>query len=165
MYDRGPTGIGGSDMTNVSKRDEFERLLLIETNECVLWPFGRNGGGYGRARFDGSDRLTHVVALERRGGPRPPGTEACHTPGIGCQKHCMNYRHLRWDSHRNNLADAVSEGTVKNGERHPCHRLTEDDVREIRRLPGPDLAIAARYGMSQEHISRIRRRQKWKHVE
>lgn len=83
----------------------FERLVAMETDDHLLWPHSKTRSGYGRIKMAGSVVLVHQAALARR-TPRPgPDFEACHEPGIGCVRLCMNYRHLRWDTHRGNMAD------------------------------------------------------------
>lgn len=42
--------------------------------------------------------------------------------------------------------------------------LTEDDVRTVRALPGPDRLIAAQFGISAVMVHFIKRRKRWAHV-
>ena len=63
-----------------------------------------------------------------------------------------------------------SSGTWKPGMQHPNARLTEDDVREIRRLYFSDKKItqqqiADQYGVSQAHIGKIINGIRWTCVE
>jgi hypothetical protein len=144
----------------------FERLVLIETDEHVPWPYPLITGGYGRARINGQDITVHRAALERRVGPCPPGMEACHTPGIGCDRSCMNYRHLRWDTPKNNSADMRIDGTLALGEEHPNSKLTESDVRLILAAPKSrsHASLARQFGVSEMTVRRIRARTSWVHV-
>jgi HNH endonuclease len=91
--------------------DTFEELVLIETDDCVVWPHGTDKGGYGVVRFDGFTRPVHRVALERHVGPPPtPEHKAAHGP---CHnRRCMNYRHLSWKTNAENLADKLRDGTL-----------------------------------------------------
>ena len=53
------------------------------------------------------------------------------------------------------------------GEKHPLSRLTEDDVKEIRRkLDAGSLQqeVADEYGISQSTVSEIKTRRKWRHL-
>jgi hypothetical protein len=90
----------------------FDRLVQIETDECVIWPGNIDAHGYGRVHFGGGSRKTHQLALERRFG-RPAGLMACHRPGIGCQQLCMNYRHLYWGTNTDNMRDKIIDGTSR----------------------------------------------------
>lgn len=93
---------------------EFERLVLIETDDCILWVLGCDDKGYGRVHVQGGSRKTHQWALERHTPTgRPEGLLACHKPGIGCAKNCMNYRHLYWGTNEDNMRDKIIDGTSR----------------------------------------------------
>lgn len=144
---------------------EFERLVAIETDECVLWPYsvtlGPNGG-YGRLRVGKRTRPVHQLACELHHGPRPfPKAQAAHS----CRnKNCLNPRHLRWDDAFGNQADRVKDGTAPRGEQSGLAKLTESDVRRIRRCydcgVGPS-AIAAEFGVQPSAICKIGLRRSW----
>jgi hypothetical protein len=53
----------------------------------------------------------------------------------------------------------------KRGEKHHGAKLTEAQVRAIRADPRRQKFIAADYGLHRVHISRIRSRAIWKHVQ
>jgi hypothetical protein len=53
----------------------------------------------------------------------------------------------------------------KRGEKHHGAKLTEAQVRAIRADPRRHKFIAADYGLHRVHISRIRSRAIWKHVQ
>lgn len=133
-----------------------------DTDDCILWPFARSAG-YGVVRFQGQKRLVHVLVCEHFHGPRPPSMEACHSH-TG-DPHCVNPRHLRWDSHATNMADLTTHGTQPRGERHGMARLTEVDVGQIRQRYASggftQQALAQEFGVSRPHISDIVRGRKW----
>lgn len=90
------------------------------TDECVLWPFSTNEKGFPQIAnwIKGRIVKTAAVVCEHFHGPRPQGMECCHScprdrAGLG-NRLCMNPRHLRWDTHANNMADrkrsAIHEG-------------------------------------------------------
>ena len=54
-------------------------------------------------------RYVHHLVLEAFVGPRPEGTECCHGNGIRSDNRLCN---LRWDTHKENYADAVRHGTA-----------------------------------------------------
>jgi hypothetical protein len=63
--------------------------------------------------------------------------------------------------------DKRRDGTMACGERQGNAKLTADEVREIRfrAAYGEERAcIAARFGISQAHVSRIVLRQSWRHL-
>lgn len=138
----------------------FERLMLIETDECIIWPHSTISKGYGKMTVDGRFTYVHCEALRRTVGDAPPDTEACHGPT--CVRACMNPRHLRWDTRSANSLDRHRDGTCTQA------KLTIDDVHEIRRLADGRLMlqreIAERYGVSVSLIEYIKARKVWGHL-
>jgi len=51
------------------------------------------------------------------------------------------------------------------GDRHGHAKLTEDTIRAIRGADGTQREIAQRFGISQGHVSDIRHRRRWGHVQ
>jgi hypothetical protein len=72
---------------------------------------------------------------------------------------------LAWGTHIENEADKDLHGTRAVGEQHPTHKLSEADVREIRRRTS-DLQqdLADEFGCTFSNISAIQLRKSWKHV-
>jgi len=146
-------------MTN---EELFGLMLAIETDECVLWPKGRYTQGYGAATIQGRTVSVHRAALIARCGPPPaPKLDAAHMPGIGCQRHCMNYRHLRWATRRQNALDSITEGTRPHGQTHHTAKLNDADVAAIRASMLPQRVLARMYQVHPATISRIRNNQRW----
>lgn len=138
-------------------------LLLIETDECITWPL-HTVKGYGYVRRDGRDVGVHVIACEHRHGPPPsPRHEVAHS----CieMRACLNYRHLRWATRAENVADMIEHDTIARGERRPGHKLTEDAVREIRERYArggiTQAALAAEFDVSAITIHDCITRRTW----
>lgn len=126
-------------------RQALEQMLTLETDECIIWPFGIDGCKYASLAIGGKQRRLSQYVLERRVGPRPEGMIACHEPVICHDRACINYRHLRWDTYSANAWDREHDGT---------NRLTREEVAEIRRLYGtmPATQIARQFGIVHSYV-------------
>ena len=141
-----------------------EVVLPYESGDCLFWPYARNSAGYGHLVVNGKTTLVHRIACEHRNGPPPfPGAQASHSCGNG-HLGCCNPLHQRWDTCAGNFADKARHGTLNDGVDHYLAKLTEDDVRAIRKSTESQTVLAARYGVEQTNISAIKRRKSWKHV-
>lgn len=144
---------------------DFERLAAFETDEHVLWPYKTTRQGYGTVGGFKVTPLVHRLALLRRVAMPHDRPLACHRPSLGCPKHCLNYRHLYWGSHADNMADKVLDGVSLRGELGPRNRLTEREVREIRLLRASTTLSARQigdiYAVSHGAVSNIAKRRTW----
>jgi hypothetical protein len=131
--------------------------LRIEDDECILWPFGVSSNGYGQLT---GNRLVHRYVCEAKHGPPDfLKADAAHSCGT---KLCINPRHLRWATRKNNLADMDVHGTRPQGVNHYAAKLTVADVQTIRASTENQRHTAERYDVSRQAISDIRRRKNWK---
>ena len=70
-------------------------------------------------------------------------------------------------THAQNGQDRIEHGTSGKGEADPQAKLTENDVREIRRRRGSgetQILLAGEYKVSRSTIGSIVNRINWKHV-
>lgn len=146
-----------------AKRGQALRWLLDaldrETDECVLWPFAKMETGYGQVQTGRKLNLVHRIAcLATHGSPKTDQTDAAHSCG---NRACVNSRHLRWSTRRENQRDKVGHGTVSRGEKIHGAKLTEDKVRAIRSDARPHKSIAAQYGVNALSIGRIKNGHSW----
>lgn len=143
----------------------FEAIKTKDTEECIAWPFGTNGVGYGIISINGKRRLATRVICEWKHGKAPKGFYAAHSCGNG-HLGCVNPRHISWKSAKENSADMLVHGTKVRGEDVPNSKLTHDQILEIRRLCGfmSQSLIAERFGVSQTAVSKIHLRKLWGHV-
>jgi hypothetical protein len=136
-------------------------------DECWPWIGSRTPFGYGKIST-GNGKPAAVasrVSWRLANGPIPAGLVVCHR----CDNPpCVNPAHLFLGTHAENMADARSKGRVNRGERNGIAKLTEGDVREIRRrrLNG-ELArlIAPDFGITHFNVYQIEKRRSWAHVE
>jgi hypothetical protein len=135
-----------------------ERLALYtrRMRGCWEWTGARSAKGYGVTRVNGLDRsrLAHRVAWELEHGPIPAGLyvlHRCDNPG------CLRVAHLFLGTKAENNADMRAK------KRHHT-KLTEANVRAIRRSSARRIDLAEKYGVSGTLISAIRERRAWKHI-
>ena len=132
---------------------------------CILTRQGRNEAGYGRINIGGTIYLHHRVVFAEYHGLSIAALagivirHTCDNPA------CVNPLHLVPGTHQDNVADRVARGRTAHGENHVRAKLTEEDVRAIRAAVREDgKVLAARYGVNEQCISKIRNRRTWRHV-
>jgi hypothetical protein len=160
--------LGGRVTHPVSRLDWLEQHRAFEGDECLIWPYSRNHNGYGSVTMpDGTEKMANRYMCEiAHGAPPTPKHQSAHSCGTG-HLGCVNPRHLRWATVYENMADMVEHGTVPLGERNGHAKLTEEDVREIKRLRGKvtQRELAERFGITHSNVAQIHRGYSWKHVE
>lgn len=106
----------------------------------------------------------HYLVLLAFVGPRPEGMDCCHNDGNPLNNHIDN---LRYDTRSGNLQDKVQHGTHNRGEKSPVHKLTEEQVYEIRERAHKGeshQSIAKTMPVTRRHVSDIVRRVNWFHI-
>ena len=142
-------------------------VLAYDGDECLTWPYARNGDGRAKMSIDGKISLVHRHVCELVNGPPPtPRHQAAHSCGKGHEA-CVAKRHLSWKTQVENEIDKITHGTTNRGERCGTAKLTAKIVNEIVALKGrlPQPEIAARYGVSRTTISAILTGRTWSHLE
>lgn len=136
-----------------------------DSDECLIWQFATNAAGYGLATIDGHQTLaSRWMCTLAHGEPPSPRHEAAHRCGNG-HNGCVNPKHLRWATAKQNCADRTIHGTDNRGERSGRTTLTADDIRAIRAAPPDLIALMKRYSVSKGCISKIRSGKRWGHVQ
>lgn len=140
-------------------------VLPYRGQDCLVWPFQRNEAGYGTTVLAGKGvTVSREVCWATHGAPPSDNSEARHLCGRG-HEGCVAPAHLVWGSPSQNQQDRVDHGTSSRGEQSGRSRLTEADVREIRRLLTEgkmrQVDIAAQFEVSQRTISSIAVNRTW----
>ena len=139
-----------------------DAIKQASPDACIIWPFGKNGDGYGTAWQDGKSMGAHRLALIMHSGVDYPRLEATH--GECHSRSCVNPLHLRWATGRQNQGDRKRDGTHLMGERNPKAKLAEHEVLKILQDQRTQREIAADYGVSQNQISLIKAKKSWPHL-
>lgn len=102
-----------------------------ELDECIPWPFCKGGKGYAQVSIGGNQMgWAHRMVCEMVHGEAPTDTHhAAHRCG---RMDCVNPRHLRWATPKENEADKVLHGRTNRGSRQWRSKLTPATVRTIR---------------------------------
>lgn len=98
-------------------------------------------------------------------GPRPDGHEVAHLNGDPLDNRAEN---LAWKTPAANQADRIEHGTSNRGTQHGRARLTEEDVKQIRRMAAagrPQAEMMAQFGIAQTTVSQIVTRKTWAWLE
>ena len=136
------------------------------SDECLIWPFATDGGGYGMLSFEGRLVKVHRLAFKIAHGhwPTPKGCHSCDTPP------CFNFRHIFEGTQTQNLQDASNKGRTTRGEECHSSKLSPHLVLQIRaeyiradRQCGCG-GLARKYNVCVATIRDIVKRKIWRHV-
>lgn len=144
--------------------DYFNSTVITHSgDDCLFWPYGTAGKGYGLMTYNGERVYVHIAACLHAHGPKPsPLHEVAHSCGNG-HLGCVSPRHLRWDTRTGNCADKLAHGTANRGAKHGNAKLTAEQVVEMRGLKGAlsTSKLGAKFGVSQQTASDIVSRRRW----
>lgn len=164
------------------KEDPEKRFWakIKKCDDCWMWTAGTDKDGYGKFQWDGETKRAHRFSYTFFRGPIPTGLFVCHScdrPG------CVNPEHLWLGTTKDNSADMKKKGRAAKGDKnganwywkkHPerhvkgenVHwtKLTEANVREIRKSTDIHRVVAKRFGVSRALVSMIQNKKVWRHI-
>lgn len=157
-------------MTPLNAEDFFSRVQ--KPVGCWLYDGCKETNGYGyivNPLPDGPKFITaHRLAWIFTHGPVPDGMKVMHRCDV---RACMNPEHLFLGTDADNTADKVAKDRHARGTRNSHAKLTDDQVREIRRSfkkknlrVGNGRELARQYGVGQSTISYIVLGKTWRHI-
>lgn len=133
-----------------------------KSNSCWKWKGGVSAG-YGMFGSRGAHRIAWTIYR----GEIPSGIFVCHR----CDNPlCVNPDHLFLGTHSENMKDMKAKGRSNyiSGEQSPKSKLTEKDVKNIRKSYKRNIvtmrSLADRYGVSMGAIQSVLNRTNWKHI-
>lgn len=106
-------------------------------------------------------KFVHQIVLEAFVGSRPHRMEAAHNNGVRDDNRLSN---LRWDTRVENFRDKRKHGTHCCGETHGRRKLSEKQVKQIRKCKGTLKEIGDRFGIGPMQVHRIKTKKNWSHL-
>lgn len=120
------------------------------TTACWIWQLSFFPNGYGQVTDGNRSKTTaHRALYQELRGPVPRDLQLDH---LCRQRDCVNPDHLEPVTH------------LENCRRSNSTRLTEEDVREIRRLCSDGarpVEVAAQYGLTRQYVNALVRGEYW----
>lgn len=136
-----------------------------EAEVCWEWQGNTSRNGYGRLSWAGRTLQAHRASWEiHNSRPIPDDLWVCHS----CDNRlCVNPAHLWLGTRQDNIDDMVAKGRQALGERASHAKLTDEDVRLIRKLAAEGVtykSLADHYGVMPSIISQAARGIIWQHL-
>ena len=146
----------------------WQKIAIAGTDDCWLWTAYRDRRGYGKIGNNGSSYLAHRIVFRLVNGDFPEHLKVCHR----CDNpSCCNPNHLFLATQYDNVQDRHLKGHDAHfglkGTAHPLAKLSEEQVREIRKfhkLGVSESKLAIQFSISQSHVSRIIQQKEWQHI-
>lgn len=142
--------------------NRFERFFTKKCG-CWIWTGSKNWAGYGQFNNCKFSKRAHRASFELYICEIPKDLKVLHT----CDNPaCVNPEHLWLGTQADNAEDRESKGRGHNraGTAHGCSKLTESDIRQIRKDRRTTKQIADTYGTHRGHISDIKNYKLWNHI-
>lgn len=137
----------------------FENVRVAKN--CWIWK-GATSKGYAILGIGGRMEKASRVSWFIHFGAIPEAQLICHR----CDNpKCVNPFHLFLGTHKDNTQDAITKQRMLVGEKNGQHKLTSKDVRYIRSSDKSATQLAKRFGVHIPCITRIIKRQRWKHLQ
>ena len=142
--------------SNGAVKAYYKNIFSMETDDCISWPFNKTAKGYPvYKRTDKSTDLAHrQVCEDFHGSPENEKLEAAHDCG---NRLCVNPRHLRWATMKENHKDKIKHGT--NGK-----KLALEQVEKIRKDKRLHKEIAKDFGIGVLAVHKIKAFKTWKNT-
>jgi hypothetical protein len=153
----------------------LDKVVRIPFSGCWIFYGATNEAGYGIVGTGGrgapNDRA-HRITYRHFRGEIPAGMFVCHSCDV---PECCNPDHLFLGTNQDNVNDMIAKGRnsppPRNphvvGSFHPGAKLNEDQVIEMRSLylkGWTQQALAIKYGVARQTISKVVNNKRFRHV-
>lgn len=148
-------------------RHRFEKKFVKRgPDECWIWHAAvRSGYGVMWVPALGRNEGAHRISWFLANGHWPAhGLWVLHRCDV---RACVNPAHLFLGTVQDNNADMMAKGRhgYGFGEASRKSRLTEGQVRQLRKMSGTDRALAKRFGVGKTAINNARYGRSWRHLD
>jgi len=138
---------------------------IAKTETCWLWTGALHPAGYGEIRNSSHRLLAHRLSWRIATGKDPGKFLVLHKCNV---KLCVRPDHLYLGGHKENLRDRIEEARARGECFRPHHKLTEDQVRQIKEMLATkklsQVRIGEKFGVKRSTILSIHLGHSWKTV-
>ena len=133
-------------------------------DNCWNWtgPISGSGSGYGHIFINKKYWRAHRLVWKLTHGVIPKGIHVLHK----CDNtRCVNPNHLFLGTHRDNINDMMHKGRQTRGTRTGTNKLSESDVREIRKRAAAGeetVELAKEFGIVTRTAWSVATKRSWK---
>lgn len=140
------------DIARIWSKVNIPRSNGRPNNKCWEWTGSKTKSGYGIITLNGKNEYVHrLVANLTHDIHESTILHTCDNPG------CVRPSHLIVGTMQDNTQDMVKK--------HRCsHKLTVDEIREIKSSTKPAKELGIQYGVTDHTIRNIRSGKNWKHL-
>jgi hypothetical protein len=143
----------------------YSKVIIDSKTKCHIWT-GNTNAGYGQTSFLGKKIGTHRLSYILQKGNIPQGMIICH---VCDNPSCVNPAHLFLGTAKTNAEDKVAKNRqIKNtwskGENHPCAKLNESNIIEIRNSNFNNLELSQKFNVTKSTISKIKNFRIWRNI-
>lgn len=135
--------------------------IINKHNGHILKP-QKNNKGYGRVSIGGKTMFVHRLVAEKYLSNPNNYSQVNHKDG---NKENNSVENLEWVNNLQNRIHATKNNLIVYGEKCPWAKLTENEVREIRKDKNmSNSSLAKKYNVSRATIRDIKMNKTWKRV-
>ncbi len=149
--------------------ERIRRRVTVTASGCHEFT-GSIADGYGYVSSNvpgGSSKRVHMVMWEFTHGEIPKQKPQLCVLHKCDNRKCCNPKHLFLGTRKQNNDDMISKGRAilsHKGTRNPSAKLTEKQVKEIRRSKLMNAELARIYNVTKTLIASIKKRKIWRHL-